>query len=77
VYVRYAEGALIPGAGPKLAAALGIGAAVDHRERRSGLGQRGIVLARVDRRKGRFHLVEPRGVSLTGSAEVPLGFVPR
>ena len=68
------SGALMQGAGPRLAAALGLDSAVNHWETHSRLGQRGVVLARVDRRKHRFHLVEPRGVSLTGDARIPLGF---
>ena len=71
------KGAMIPGAGPKLAAALGIGSAMEHKYREHRMGQRGIVLARVDRGRGRIHLVEPLGVSLTGSDAVQLGLVPR
>ena len=71
------SGALIHGAGPKLAAALGVGAAVDRCAGHHGLGQRGIVLARVDRARCRIHLVAPREVPLTGNAAVPLGLVPR
>ena len=72
-------GSLLADRGPSLAAALGVGsgASADPADwLDAGLGQRGLVLARVDRHRARFHLAEPTDVPLTGDPNLPLGFVP-